>query len=207
MNYEKNSYEKPIFKVPDLPMNDNRTKKNESLMSISAIENVCMVPRRSLRLSLKKLNISDQNNSDCTQLITDELPNLNNKTLELKRRSIRLLNKVNTVNIVEKCCAITKPAKVTRNNCKSKNSKLNIDKNPFGKRIMKPTRYVFTKCISIMCNCFIFYARQDSPHTTHTKKVLHILQTGSIKDLEKLQLIGTKSAHQIVLSRYVLLKF
>lgn len=44
--------------------------------------------------------------------------------------------------------------------------------------------------------------RKDSPCTAHTKKVLNTLKHGSLRELEKLQLVGSKTAQQVVLFRY-----
>ncbi|KAG5898068.1 hypothetical protein JTB14_001774 [Gonioctena quinquepunctata] len=62
--------------------------------------------------------------------------------------------------------------------------KPNVADTPAGKRLMKGK------------NC-------DSPCTAHTKDVLHILNTGGLKELEKFQSVGAKTAQQIILFRKI----
>lgn len=48
----------------------------------------------------------------------------------------------------------------------------------------------------------IYFCRIDSPCTSHTKRVLNILNHGNLKEIEQLQTIGKKTAQQVVLLRY-----
>lgn len=121
-------------------------------MSISPIENLSTNPRRSLRLSLKNANISNADNLDCSQFCKDAANvTLKNESLydkslncDNRRRSVRLLNKIDPVKFLEKsCCAVNKTAKVAKNNNKKRNSNLYIANTPNGRRIIKKSLYVF----------------------------------------------------------------
>lgn len=132
------------FKVPELPAPRNKNLKHESKLSISPIENISSGHRRSLRLSLKQVDTSQENFVhlrsfrdsviDAT-LTNDSMTNLNGSTnFPNRRKSVRLALKMNTTK--------TNYQENNNNNINDKrqNARLDVKCTPAGKKIMAKNR-------------------------------------------------------------------
>ncbi|XP_074028236.1 no distributive disjunction [Leptinotarsa decemlineata] len=189
-NYKSNTEENVQFKIPERPVEKRTKVKPQRTPSISPIETVKI--RRSIRLSMKKCNNNNSqqfNLSDvnyCLEgfenLEMSMKSNFKDDSLEDfyhgKRRSIRLKHQS---KLKESNGTLKNSDSITK---KKHFKKPTISNTPIGKRLLKENR-------------------NDSPCTAHTKIVLDTLNTGSLKQLEKLHSIGVKTAQQIVLFREI----
>lgn len=131
------------FKLPELPAPRNKSVKYvESKLSISPIEIIAALPRRSLRLSLKQVDNHHDNfahlQSFRNSVIDETLSNnsiakLNNSTsLSNRRKSVRLALKMNATKNQESHC--------NNLNDKKRKARLDVKSTPAGKRIMTKNR-------------------------------------------------------------------
>lgn len=134
-----NSFGAPEFKVPELPTVKSKKVKRKSKISLSPIEIIAASPRRSLRLSLKKIDISqegiasfrDSGNFDISHLRSsksrDSIASTN------RRKSGRLAEKRMMKTLDDDCNNnIRKTKAVTK-----RNTNIGFQNTPAGKRIME----------------------------------------------------------------------
>ncbi|XP_050517252.1 kinesin-like protein Nod [Diabrotica virgifera virgifera] len=175
------------FKVPELPAEQKSTS-----FALSPIENI--MPRRSMRLSMRRRSRCSINNNNKSSVVDLEVSIESSLSF---REDIKLLEQTlidNIENSVE--CSTWKPPVAPRRSMRIRKSvnplqnklqgktkkQLNVLNTPAGKRLLKTTQ-------------------KDSPHTSHTKGVLHTINYGSSREIGKLQSVGPKTAQHISLFR------
>lgn len=91
------------FKVPELPVPRKRVLKSARTLSISPIENIPVNPRRSLRLSLKNVDVSNENSYTVCESLNNcdtTLSDVDQSLVYIKRQSIvRFESKSNTTQL------------------------------------------------------------------------------------------------------------
>ncbi|CAH1113305.1 unnamed protein product [Psylliodes chrysocephalus] len=171
------------FKFPKIPLQKNISKK-KSTPEFSPIENIPLVPRRSTRLSMRRMsqNISTtlkdfELTFESTYFINQGIKNLERTLSENKENSEEYFeygNKRMSILLKDRRQVNTKNSNIGAR----ANKKLCILDTPAGKRLLPRNN-------------------NDSPCTSHTKGVLKTLNSGALREIQRLHTVGPKSAEQI----------
>ncbi|KAJ8915834.1 hypothetical protein NQ315_004647 [Exocentrus adspersus] len=215
-----------VFKVPDLPIPKKKTKEGKRTPSISPID---FVPRRSIRLSLKRIDNITIQDTDVSSLDSSYIDEANESCRNYeniydskdyphaKRRcSVRLAEKreKNEKTITFDGSVTDIDLDITRgefndnvtNTKRRKNvkqtKKANVQSND-APTLNKLKNKVTVKATPYKKPLLNGKMSTSSPATAHTKYVLMLLNNGKVKELESLHSIGPKTAQQILLFREI----
>ncbi|XP_030749097.1 kinesin-like protein Nod isoform X2 [Sitophilus oryzae] len=215
------------FKMPMIPTKKYKQSKNLQNSALE-IEPTGQMPRRSMRLSMKKhdaSNVSDMSfDSTMTKdessfiqqpeaseqsgfLFGDQLP------IATPRRSTRLSKKPTEdidLNTTKNSCDISCSSLLNSsernllNAVRSKKKNIAVVRKSVGfitKYKSPKTKKKRKGAKKSPVHKLISQSKRDSPRTVHSKAVLKILNDGNLKDLGTLHSVGAKTGEQILLYR------
>lgn len=135
----RNSFSVPEFKIPELPTVKSKKIKRKSKISLSPIEIIAASPRRSMRLSLKKIDISqegiasfrDSGNFDISHLKSSNSRDSIGSTN--RRKSVRLAEKRKSKKLDDDDCNNN----IRKTKAVAKRNNIGFQNTPARKRLME----------------------------------------------------------------------